>query len=328
MQKDRLMSLNNTDERVSLKKIKGMAEWIQLHLKKGMMHSMLFIVIIFVLLLALFKSIFYTILPGEAGVRWRRFYGGTQVDRVYSEGWNVIAPYDKMYIYNIRIQELSHEMDVLTKNGLKVHLNLSIRYAPKVNLLALLHQKVGPDYPNAVIIPEVEAVLREIIGTMDVEDIYTTGRVLIVEAINKAIEQVAQRYIDVDDVLIKSIELPESVAKAIRYKMEQKQLMEAHDFIVEKEKKEAERKRIEAVGVKDYNKIVEGSISDKIIDWKSIQATLELSKSNNAKVIVVGAGKRGLPIIGEIPMDASTVIKESQDEEKRMGTVEKKDSVQ
>jgi len=146
-------------------------------------------------------------------------------------------------------------------------------------------------------------VLREVIGTMEAEQIYTTGRAVIIEAINLAIERVAQRYIDVDGVLIKRIELPESVAGAIRYKIEQKQMIEAHQFIAEKEKIEADRKRTEGQGIRDQMKIISEAIPKQdILQWLGIRATLELSKSANSKVVVIGAGKNGLPLIGSIPM--------------------------
>lgn len=246
----------------------------------------------------LFHNILYTIYPGEAAVRWRRFGGGTELDYIYPEGMHVIYPWDKMYIYNVRIQEIAPELDVLTKRGLKVHLYLSIRYRPQYKLLGLLHQNVGPDYANIVIVPEIENVLRQIIGTMGAEEIYTTGQKVIIQAINKAIEQVAQRYIDVDDVLIKRIDLPKSVADAIRFKIEQKHLIEAHEYIVEKEKREADRKRIEGEGIRDQLKIISESIPEgEILKWKGIQVTQEISKSDNAKVIIIGTGKDGLPII-------------------------------
>ena len=245
----------------------------------------------------MFEMIVYSIMPGEAGVFWGRFTR-TRVDDVYDEGLKLVFPWDKIYVYNIRIQEVSPELQVLTRTGLKVNLYLSIRYAPKRKLLGMLHQRVGPDYVNIVIIPEIEAVLREIIGTMDAEQIYTTGRAVIVEAINKAIQQVEQRYINVDDVLIKKVELPESVAETIRFKIKQKHLIEAHEFIVEREKKEAERKRIEGQGIRDQLKIIASSIPEgQILTWKGIQATQEIAKSNNAKVVIIGGGKEGLPII-------------------------------
>ena len=251
------------------------------------------------------QRIFFSILPGEAGVLWSRFKG-TEIDYVYPEGFHLIYPWDKMYIYNVRIQETHPDMDVLTNTGLKVHLLLSIRYAPKYKLLGVLHQKVGPRYPQKVIIPEIEAVLREIIGTMGAEEIYTTGRAVIIKAINQAIEQVAQRYIDVDSVLIKRIDLPQSVAKAIRYKIEQKHLIQAHEFIVQKEKKEAQRKRIEGEGIRDQLKIIASSLPQgQILKWKGVQATEEIAKSKNAKVVIIGNGEAGLPII--LNMDKQAV---------------------
>ncbi|RLC18648.1 MAG: prohibitin family protein [Deltaproteobacteria bacterium] len=272
-------------------------------IRKIVIPILISFIIFLILTVYLTHNIFYTIMSGEAGVRWMRFRDGTKVDYIYPEGMHAILPWDKMYIYNVRIRQISPEIDVLTKNGLQVHLFLSIRYAPKYKLLGLLHKKIGPDYVNTVIIPEIEAVLREVIGTMGSEQIYTTGRAVIVEAINLAIERVAQRYIDIDGVLIKRIELPKSVAEAIRYKIEQKQMVEAHKFIVQKEKIEAQRKRVEGEGIRDQFKIIASSIPEgKVLEWMGIKATLELSKSNNSKVVVIGAGNKGLPLIGTIPM--------------------------
>ena len=266
-------------------------------LKKSLASAIIFGLICLLVIVYMSNFIVYNILPGEAGVFWNRF-NGTRVDYVYSEGLHLIFPWNKMYIYNVRIQEVSPTLHVLAKTGLKVNLYLSIRYAPKYTLLGMLHQRVGPDYVNIVIIPEIEAVLREIVGTMNADQIYTTGRAVIVEAINKAIEQVEQRYIDVDDVLIKKIELPKSVEKTIRFKIEQKHLVDAHVFIVEREKKEAERKRIEGTGIRDQLKIISEAVPEgMILTWKGIQATQEIAKSDNAKVIIIGGGKDGLPII-------------------------------
>jgi regulator of protease activity HflC (stomatin/prohibitin superfamily) len=285
--------------------MKKILEWIRASVKKQIIPVMAILISLMIIIGYLYKSIFYTILPGEAGVHWKRFGGGTMVDYIYPEGMQAIPPWDKMYIYNVRLQEIHPELFALTNTGLKVHLYLSIRYAPKYKLLALLHQKVGPDYANQVIIPEVENVLREIIGTLGAEQIYTTGRAVIIEAINKAIERVAQRYINIDSVLIRQIELPDSVAKAIRYKTEQEQLADAHLFKIIREEREADRKRIEGKGIRDQLNIVAESLPEgEILKWLGIKATLELAKSNNAKVVVIGAGKTGLPIIGSIPMDA------------------------
>lgn len=265
---------------------------------------MLILLSIFLLMfMYLSRNIVFNILPGEAGVRWRRFEGGTEIDRVYNEGIHFIYPWDKMYIYNVRVQQTANEFDVLTVNGMQIHLSISIRYYPEYKLLGLLHQKVGPNYVEIVVIPEIEAVLRVLIGRLRAEEVYSTERALLEKSVNQAVEQIAQRFINVDDVIIKRIEFPSYVKQAIENKMEQLQLAEAHQFRVERETREAERKRIEAVGFRRYNEILAASLSDRILLWRSIQATLELARSPNAKIIVIGSGERGLPIIGNIPFE-------------------------
>ncbi|MBF0452492.1 MAG: hypothetical protein HQK75_17445 [Candidatus Magnetomorum sp.] len=139
--------------------------------------------------------------------------------------------------------------------------------------------------------------MREIIGTLDSDQIYTTGKTVIAEAIDQAIEQLYQRYIQVDDVLIRKIILPDIVAKAIQFKIEQKHLVEAHTFIVQKEEKEAQRKKVEALGIKTKNMIIMESLKEKqILQWEGIQATLQLAESENAKILIIG-DKDGLPVI-------------------------------
>jgi len=254
--------------------------------------SILFIISLFFLI----HNILYVIYPGHAGVRWS-FNNGTVVDHVYPEGFHLILPLDKLYIYDVRIQEISKELDVLSKTGLKVKILISIRFRPKYKFLGLLHQNIGMDYPNKVILPEIESVMREVIGSLDADQIYTTGREVIEKAINQAIEQLYQRYIQVDDVLIRKIELPQIVEDAIKFKIKQKHLVEAHEFIIQKEKKEAERKRIEGMGIKDKNKIIQESLEKKqILQWEGIQATKKLAESQNSKIIIIG-DKDGLPVI-------------------------------
>jgi regulator of protease activity HflC (stomatin/prohibitin superfamily) len=242
-------------------------------------------------------SIFITIKSGEAGVLYLRFFGGTVTDKVYGEGFHIIAPWNTMTIYNVRYQANPHEMDALTQTGLRVHLNLNIRYHPEYNVLGVLHQTVGPDYLNKIVIPEVEAVLRKIVGQFDAEEVYTTKRAIVEKIVNEALEQVSQRFIQIDDVMVTRLELPERIKQAIEAKLEQQQLAEAYRYRLDRERKEAERKRIEATGYRDYNAILESSITEKILKWKGVEATLELSKSQNSKVIIIGGGKDGLPII-------------------------------
>jgi len=266
-----------------------------------------FIVAFLVLLFIVFylhNNIVYTVNPGEGGVLYRRFFGGTVVDKVYPEGIHFIFPWNKFYIYNLRVQQVTLEFDVLTKNGLKVTLFLSIRYNPERNLVGVLHKYVGPEYVYTVIIPEIENVLRVLIGQMEAEEVYTTRRSIIEKSLNEAVEKVHRRFISVDNVIIKSITLPPVVERAIQNKIEQKHLAKAHIYVVERQQREKKRKIIEGEAMREYNRIVQSSLTADILQWMSIQATLELAKSDNTKVVVVGGGKRGLPVFGNMILDA------------------------
>lgn len=256
----------------------------------------------------LYDHIVYNVYPGEGGVLYKRFSGGTVVDRVYPEGIHFIFPWDKMYIYNLRIQQIYHEFQVLSKNGLKVTLRLSIRYFPERTLVGVLHKFVGPDYVNTVVIPEIEHVLRILIGHMEAEEVYTTQRAIIEKALNNAVEKVHRRFIAVDTVIIKQISLPPVVEQAIQNKIDQKHRALAMEFVVQRQVREKQRKIIEGQAMEEYNKTVQRSLTPEILKWMSIQATLELAKSNNSKVVVVGGGKEGLPVFGNIILDAPGAV--------------------
>lgn len=263
-------------------------------------YTSLMIVTVLVLLffvIYFWNSIFITIQAGEGGVLYRRFFGGTVVDKVYPEGFHVIAPWDTMTRYNVRYQVIHHEMNALSQKGMRIGIILTIRYKPEYRLLGVLHQNVGPDYPAKIVTPEAEAVIRKIIGEFDAEEVYATKRALIQRIVNEAVAQIAQRYVRIDDMLITRVELPETIRKAIEAKLEERELTLAYEFKLEKEKKEAERKKIEAGGYHEYNSIVDASLTDKILAWRGIQATLELARSNNAKVVIIGSGRNGLPLI-------------------------------
>ncbi|MCI5157053.1 MAG: prohibitin family protein [Candidatus Electrothrix sp. AUS1_2] len=273
--------------------------------KRYLYASVSFLLIILIICILLFNRIIVFIGPGEGGVLYRLFFGGTVTTKIYPEGIQFIWPWDTMYVYNARVQEYPHEFDALTKNGLKVHLNLSVRYRPEYKLLGILHQEIGEDYVNIVVLPEIENVLRVLIGSLDAEEIYTTKQSLLEKAINGAIEQIAQRYVQVDDVIIKKIELPESVEESIRKKIEQKHVADAYVFRLKKEEEEKKRKQLEAEGLERFR----NALSPEVLQYMGIQATLELSQSENAKVVIIGGGKDGgLPIIGNMPLAPFTEV--------------------
>ena len=261
------------------------------------------ILIVIFFVFYLWHRIVITVHSGQGGVLFRRFWGGTVVDRVYGEGIHVIFPFNRMYIYNCRVQQVPHHFSVLTSNGLTVNIDISIRYYPEYDLLGVLHQKLGPDYVNTVVIPEIESVFRKIVGKRDAEGLYTTEKAFIETSLNQAVARLARKFIIIDDVIIKRIKLPDTVDKTIQYKLEQKHLADTYKYILQKEQKEIERKKLEAIGLKELSKALDANV----LQWMGINATLELSKSSNSKVIVIGASKSGLPIIGSIPFENEIV---------------------
>jgi len=267
--------------------------WIKAHTAK-----FLIILAITILILAyLSPHIMIFVKAGEAGVLWRRFAGGTVTDKYYAEGTHFILPWDKMAIYDMRTQQIKDSVSVLSVNGLMITLEMSIRYRPNYEIVGLLHKNVGPNYVHVVIIPEILAVVRTIIGQYMPEEIYQSQKSIAEQIVKESYVQVEERYITLDDVLIKRIILPEKIKDAIEAKLEQQQKAQAYDFRLQSESKEAERKRIEAEGISRYNMLINSSLNPDILTWQGIIATREVATSPNAKVVVIGAGEKGLPLI-------------------------------
>jgi regulator of protease activity HflC (stomatin/prohibitin superfamily) len=255
----------------------------------GLLFTLAFVV--------LWPRIVISILPGQGGVLYKRLFVGTVVDYVYPEGLHILWPWNEMNIYDARVQLVMHEFDVLTNKGLPIHLRIAVRFHPEYELLGVLHQQVGPDYVHKIILPQIESVLRKNIGQHDPEDIYTNKEGVLSKIIVLALEETGRKYVRIDDIIIRSLELPEAVRKAIEEKLVYEQQYQAYDFRLKRELQEAERKRIEAAGIRDYQSIISATLNDQLILWQGVEATLQLAQSPNAKVVVVGAGKNGLPII-------------------------------
>lgn len=252
--------------------------------------------IIFLVVALLWKMIFITVGSGEAGVLYKRF-SGTQIDRVYDEGFYIINPIDVLHIYEVRKQVAFHDFDVISNKGLIIHLSLAVRYRPEYDLLGILHQQIGPAYLNRVILPQIESVMRKQLGVYTAEEIYTNKEGLLTNAILTALDEVGRNYVEVEDIIIRSIRLPDKIVHAIEKKLEQEEFMKSYEFRIDTAKKEAERLEIEASGINRYHKIIDASLTESILKHKGIEATKELAESDNAKVVIIGGGKDGLPII-------------------------------
>jgi regulator of protease activity HflC (stomatin/prohibitin superfamily) len=251
----------------------------------------LFVVVYF------YKTMLITIGPGELGVKYKRFAGGTVLNQVYQEGFHFVFPWDRMYVYDVRIQRVSRKLELLTRNGLPVQVYASIRYHPEREILPLLHQRIGPDYADRIVLPEVDAALRRHIGQHDAETLYQTRGGLLYDILDEARIETVERYAVVDDVLIQRIELPKPVAAAIEQKIVYLHEAQAYEFRNIKEAEEATRKRIEAEGFRVYNDTIRESLDDRLLKWRGIQATEQLAKSNNSKVVIMGNGTQQLPVL-------------------------------
>ena len=251
----------------------------------------------FLLILVFSSRLFVKIESGEAGVQYD-LVAGLKVDRVYDQGLKIIAPWNRMFVYSTRIQEDRSVMEVLSANGLTIRAELSYRYRPFQDKIGYLHNEVGENYHERIIIPEIRSATREIIGKYLPEELYSSKRDSIqTEIFDLAAERIKDKYIELDAVLIRDVGLPDKLKQAIERKLEQEQVSLEYEFRLTQAQKEAERQRIEAEGKAVANRLLSQSLTDKILQDKGIDATLKLAESPNSKVIVVGSGDSGLPLI-------------------------------
>ncbi len=239
-----------------------------------------------------------TIDSGKAGVLYRTFGGGVDTEYYFDEGFHFVAPWNKVYIYEVRQQELFEKMSVLSLNGLEIKLDASIWYQPIGAELGLLHRTRGENYLERVIQPAIRSAARSVVGRYTPEQIYSSKRDAIqAEIFEEAKKILDKQHVQLNEVLVRDVTLPQTIKTAIENKLGQEQESLEYVFRLEKATKEAERQRIEARGKSDANRILSESLNDKILKDKGIEATLQLAKSPNSKVVVIGSGKDGMPLI-------------------------------
>jgi len=282
----------------------------------------------------LWPYVVITVSSGRVGVLWKRFNGidlyclcwvgrGTVLDprEIREEGLHIIWPWDKLYLYDLRLQSSTQTYNAISKDGVNVTTQISVRYQLLHNSVAVLHKFIGPDYLNSVVAPELGSQARQVISQFTAEEVYTTR-----EAIQKQIRENAQRSlaanlnklvqpeameqpdpkhyndflqdsVQILDTLVLSIELPPDIVAAINRQTEQYYMIQEYKFRVQREAEETKRKQIEADGIAAFQKTVSQGISESYLRWRGIEATLQLALSPNTKIVVIGSGKDGLPII-------------------------------
>jgi len=260
--------------------------------------SIIIAIVALIVILFLSSSMFLIIEVGERGVIWRRYTTGLDKENIYGEGFHIIAPWNIMYVYNVREQQREETMDVLDKNGLSITMDVTVRFNPEFDKIGYLHQQFGENYTNVLVVPEVRSSVRQVAGRYTAEEIYSTKRAEVEQSIiTETREVLEENSIGMKALLIRSINLPAQIKDAIETKLKQEQEALAYEYILRSEESKAEQRRIEAEGIANYNRIINASLTSQILKQRGIEATLELAKSPNAKVIVVGSGDDGLPLI-------------------------------
>jgi regulator of protease activity HflC (stomatin/prohibitin superfamily) len=283
--------------------------------------------------IVLWPYVVVSVPTGHVGVLWYRiigfdpycmcFFRGTVLDPrdIREEGLHLIMPWNKLYIYDLRLQSNTQTFNAISKDGVSMSVQVSIRYQLQHNSVAVLHKFIGPDYFATVISPEIGSQTRQVISQYTAEEVYTSREAIQAEihdsgqkalgaSLNKLVQPEAmeqpdpkhyndflQSAIQLLDTLVLSIELPPAIVAAINRQTEQYYQIQEYKFRVEREAQESKRKQIEANGIAAFQRTVSQGISESYLRWRGIEATLALAQSPNAKIVIFGTNKDGLPLI-------------------------------
>jgi len=268
----------------------------------------------------LYPHMVVTVPSGEVGVLWKRFGGGTVLDprKLKSEGFNLILPWNRVFLYDLRLQSFTEPYNAISGDGVSLTATVIVRFRLQRDAVPVLHQAIGPNYEQVLVQPGIGSLTRQVIAEYTAEQAYSTARQEIQDKIRNLVEErLSEKMMEhageeegeesyrvsmsatfiLYDILVTGIELPAAIVAAINRKTEQYYIAEEYKFRVEREKRESERKKIEAEGIRDFQQIVSQGISESYLRWRGIEATLQLSQSTNSKVVLIGSGKDGLPII-------------------------------
>ena len=247
----------------------------------------------FVIVILLFASV-TRVGTGHVGVLT---LFGRVTNETLGEGIHLINPMKTNNELSIQTQTLKESASVPSSEGLMMALDTSLIYHLSPDRAAEVFQKIGSDYETIVVEPTLRSAIRESTASHTANALYTGEREMVAKQIFEQVnESLAKRGITVENVLLRDIQLPATLKASIEAKQQAEQEALAMNFRLQKEKQEAERKRIEAGGIRDFQQIVAQGISTQLLEWKGIEATENLAKSANAKVVVIGNSK-GLPLI-------------------------------
>ena len=251
----------------------------------------------------------HVIPAGQLGILYKRFGGGTDLDNVYREGLTLTLPWNQMTIYNAQVQQKTTDIEVLTSDRLKSKMTISFQFTVYPFNLPLLHKYVGPNYYEKIILPMIESSARESVVNYSSVDAFTkdikkvtqtisldTGNMILNKINPTGLTDV--RLLTISDVQVTKFSFPTELEMALQNKAMELVKSEAYQYRLVTERLEAERKRIEATGIKDFQSIADSSLTENYLRYKGIEASSSLAASPNSKVLIFGStGTSGLPLI-------------------------------
>lgn len=223
---------------------------------------------------------------------------GNVRDETLAPGLHFLNPLVNIHRMSAQTREIKEVMDTPSSEGLVVHLEVSVIFHLDPVKAVEVYKQIGLQYDSVIVEPNVRSAVREVTSSYQAKALYSAEREKMAEEINKYVVAAIQpRGMMVERVLLRDVKLPAKLQASIEEKLSAEQESARMQFVLTKEKQEAERKKIEGEGISTFQKIVSEGISENLLRWKGIEATLKLAESPNAKVVVIGAGKEGLPII-------------------------------
>ena len=263
----------------------------------GLLRLIAFGILAFILVILLLSSI-TRVGTGHVGVL--TLFGKVQTGEILGEGIHLINPLKTNNELSIQTQTLKESASVPSSEGLMMSLDTSLIYHLNPDRAAEVFQKIGADYETVVVEPTLRSAIRESTASHTANALYTGERELVAKQIQDQVTtQLSQRGLVVENVLLRDIQLPATLKASIEAKQQAEQEALAMNFRLQKETQEAQRKRIEAAGVRDFQQIVAQGISPQLLEWKGIEATEKLAASQNTKIVVIGNTKNGLPLVFE-----------------------------
>ena len=219
---------------------------------------------------------------------------------VLPEGTHLVNPFKVNNTLTIRTQEVKETASVPSDEGLVVTLDTSLLFRLNPERAADVFQKIGPNYVEVIVEPNLRAAIRSVTAAHSASALYTGGREEVAKQIHmELVSQIGARGVEVQSVLLRDVQLPQMLKSAIEAKQQAEQDALRMAFILQKEKQEADRKRIEALGIRDFQQTVAQGISQQLLEWKGIEATERLANSTNSKVVIIGNTRNGLPLVLE-----------------------------